>query len=68
MRLAHHLLRHPTGLWHFRLTVPRDLHAALGLQVIKKSLGTFVEFARRFEERVEAKESRRRQPRRPRAS
>ena len=40
MRLAHHLLRHPSGMWHFRLTVPRDLHAALGLRVIKKSLGT----------------------------
>jgi hypothetical protein len=40
MRLAHHLLRHPSGMWHFRLTVPRDLHATLGLRVIKKSLGT----------------------------
>jgi integrase len=40
MRLAHHLLRHRSGAWHFRLTVPRDLHAALGLRIIKKSLGT----------------------------
>jgi Transcriptional regulators len=40
MRLAHHLLRHRSGAGHFRLTVPRDLHAALGLRIIKKSLGT----------------------------
>jgi hypothetical protein len=40
MRLAHHLLLHRSGVWHFRLIVPRDLHASLGLRVIKKSLGT----------------------------
>lgn len=40
MRLAHHLLRHPSGVWHFRLIVPADLHALLGRRVIKKSLGT----------------------------
>lgn len=40
MRLAHHLLRHPTGVWHFRLTVPADLREAIGLRVIKRSLGT----------------------------
>jgi hypothetical protein len=27
-------------MWHFRLIVPRDLHASFGLRVIKKSLGT----------------------------
>lgn len=40
MRLAHHLLRHRSGVWHFRLIVPRDLQATVGLKVIKKSLGT----------------------------
>jgi len=40
MRLAHHLLRHPSGVWHFRLTVPQDLRAALGLRIIKRSLRT----------------------------
>lgn len=40
MRLAHHLLRHPSGVWHFRLIVPADLRALLGRRVVKKSLGT----------------------------
>lgn len=40
MRLAHHLLRHPSGVWHFRLIVPADLQALIGRRVIKKSLGT----------------------------
>ena len=40
MRLAHHLIRHPSGVWHFRLVVPRRLHAVLGLKIIKRSLGT----------------------------
>lgn len=40
MRLPHHLLRHASGVWHFRLTVPRDLHDALGLRIIKRSLRT----------------------------
>ncbi|MEW9573162.1 DUF6538 domain-containing protein [Rhodanobacter sp. Si-c] len=38
MRLAHHLIRHPSGVWHFRLVVPRRLHAAIGLKIIKRSL------------------------------
>lgn len=42
MRLAHHLLRHPSGTWHFRLTVPADLREAFGLRIIKRSLGTHV--------------------------
>ena len=40
MRLAHHLIRHPSGMWHFRLRVPTDLREAFGLQVIKRSLRT----------------------------
>lgn len=40
MRLARHLLRHPSGVWHFRLIVPADLQAMPGRRVIKKSLGT----------------------------
>jgi integrase len=40
MRLAHHLLRHPSGTFHFRLVVPRDLHAAFGRKIIKQSLRT----------------------------
>ena len=40
MRLAHHLLRHTSGVFHFRLVVPRDLQGFLGLRIIKRSLGT----------------------------
>ena len=40
MRLAHHLLRHPSGMWHFRLIVPRALQALIGRKVIKQSLRT----------------------------
>ena len=40
MRLPHHLVRHTSGMWHFRLSVPRDLHDALGLRIIKRSLRT----------------------------
>jgi integrase len=40
MRLAHHLLRHVSGVFHFRLIVPTDLQPLLGRRVIKKSLGT----------------------------
>jgi integrase len=40
MRLAHHLLRHPSGTWHFRLVVPKDLQAAIGRKIIKQSLRT----------------------------
>ncbi len=40
MRLPHHLLRHASGVFHFRLVVPRDLHGAVGLRVIKRSLRT----------------------------
>jgi hypothetical protein len=40
VRLAHHLLRHVSGVFHFRLIVPTDLQPLLGLRVIKRSLGT----------------------------
>lgn len=40
MRLPQHLLRHKSGMWYFRIIVPRDLHAAFGKKVIKRSLGT----------------------------
>lgn len=40
MRLPHHLLRHPSGVYHFRLIVPRDLKEAVGKGVIKHSLRT----------------------------
>lgn len=39
MRLAHHLLRHASGVFHFRLIVPADLQVLLGRRVIKQSLG-----------------------------
>lgn len=32
--------RHRSGVWHFRLIVPRDLQTIIGLKVIKKSLIT----------------------------
>jgi len=40
MRLAHHLLRHPSGVWHFRIIVPKELRSFLRLSVLKRSLGT----------------------------
>lgn len=40
MRLAHRLLRHPSGVYHFRLIVPRDLNEVVGKGVIKRSLRT----------------------------
>lgn len=40
MRLPHELLWHKSGMWHFRIIVPRDLLDALGKKVIKRSLGT----------------------------
>lgn len=40
MRLPHHLLRHKSGTWYFRIIVPRDLVGTLGKKVIKRSLGT----------------------------
>lgn len=40
MRVAHHLLRSRFGIFHFRLKVPADLHAAVGRSIIKVSLRT----------------------------
>lgn len=40
MRLAHHLLRHPSGVFHFRLVIPADLRGVFGLKILKKSLRT----------------------------
>jgi len=40
MRLAHHLLREKTGIWYFRLVVPKRLRGPLGQTIIKRSLGT----------------------------
>lgn len=39
MRLPHHLLRHKSGVFYFRLIVPRDLQTIFGKKVIKRSLG-----------------------------
>jgi hypothetical protein len=39
MRLPHHLLRHPSGVFHFRLVVPKDLRPAFG-KSIKVSMRT----------------------------
>lgn len=40
MRLAHHLLLGPTGIWSFRLVVPRALREVVGKGIIKHSLRT----------------------------
>lgn len=40
MRIPHYLVRSPSGIYHFRLKVPRCLHEAWGLRVIKQSLRT----------------------------
>ncbi len=40
MRLPHHLVRHCSGVFHFRLIVPVDLRARVRRRVIKRSLRT----------------------------
>jgi hypothetical protein len=40
IRLAHHLRRHPSGTFHFRLVVPADLRATFGKKIVKISLRT----------------------------
>ncbi|WP_201313595.1 site-specific integrase [Dyella sp. EPa41] len=40
MRLAHHLWRDTSGIWYFRVVVPRRLREALGRSLIKQSLRT----------------------------
>jgi hypothetical protein len=38
MRIPHHLLRHKSGTWYFRMVVPHDLQAVFGKKIIKRSL------------------------------
>ena len=40
MRHPHHLLRHRSGVYHFRLVVPADIRPLIGLRIIKRSLHT----------------------------
>ena len=40
MRLLHHMVRHTSGTFHFRLVIPADLRECLALRVIKRSLRT----------------------------
>jgi integrase len=40
MRIPHHLVRSPTGVWSFRQRVPTDLQATLGRRILKKTLRT----------------------------
>lgn len=40
MRIAHHLIRVPSGVFYFRLWVPLDLQAALGRLFVQTSLRT----------------------------
>ncbi len=40
MNLPHHLQQHPSGVFYFRLTVPKHLQQQFGRKVIKQSLGT----------------------------
>jgi hypothetical protein len=40
MRLAHHLLRRPSGMWYFRIYIPKDLRSVFGMTIFKRSLGT----------------------------
>jgi hypothetical protein len=40
MRLTHHLVRHRSGVFHFRLIVPTDLRERLQRRVLKRSLRT----------------------------
>lgn len=40
MLLPHHLIKHPSGTYHFRLVVPAHLQQLVGKKVIKQSLRT----------------------------
>jgi integrase len=40
MRVTHHLIRERSGLFYFRLRVPRDLQARMGARLIKRATGT----------------------------
>ena len=39
MRVAHYLIREPSGLFYFRLRVPLDLRALVGRRLIKRATG-----------------------------
>ncbi|WP_242629002.1 DUF6538 domain-containing protein [Xanthomonas oryzae] len=41
MRIPHHLVRAPSGLWSFRQRVPTDLQALIGKRILKRTLRTF---------------------------
>lgn len=40
MRMPSYLVRHASGVWHFRLVVPKRFRVAWGVSVIKRSLYT----------------------------
>lgn len=40
MRVAHHLVRNPSGLFYFRMRVPADLWTAIGARLVKRALRT----------------------------
>ena len=40
MRIPHHLVRSPSGLWSFRQRVPTDLQAIVGRRIFKRTLRT----------------------------
>lgn len=40
MRIPHHLVRSPSGLWSFRQRIPTDLGALIGRRVVKRALRT----------------------------
>jgi len=40
MRVAHHLIRNPSGLFYFRMRVPADLWTAMGARLVKRALRT----------------------------
>jgi len=40
MRLPHHLLRTPSGVFYFQMRVPKSFQRALGTTVLRRSLGT----------------------------
>src|SRR5690606_32323706 len=39
MRVAHYLIREPSGLFYFRLRVPMDLRPLVGRAIIKRATG-----------------------------
>lgn len=41
MKIPHYLHRAPSGVWHYRQRLPRDLAAVLKQQAIKRSLHTY---------------------------